>query len=161
MMLRKCFEEKPMALKIFAYGFLRMALKFPKESKIRNRMINFSVFIIRQKVYLSFYFILRRKQFVDVKDLGRDLIRALQEVVKAPSAENLLRDLIKSPSSIHVSCKGNSIPPLTNNCYNQGIKSFLHTTTPRAVLQSCLSFDEEVRLMFMLENVNYTKNCFG
>lgn len=85
-------------------------------------------------------------QFEEVRVIGRDLIRLIDENKKFPEYEIIWKDLLHKPNTFS--------PTLTN------ITDLLSVRTPPKYFASRLTPDMEAQLMFILKNVRFPNRVF-
>ena len=73
--------------------------------------------------------------------IGRDLVRALQDVAKLPEMEAIWKDLVNNPISL--------CPHLTS------FSQLLRIPTPKTYLQSRVSPEMENHIMFIMREVSF------
>jgi len=82
---------------------------------------------------------LLREKFRDCCDVGRDLIRALQDVARIKEIEEIWVDLLRHPEKLN--------PQL------EGVHQLMAMPTRDIYLASRLTFDIEHKLLYILKNV--------
>ena len=85
-----------------------------------------------------------RDRFSEAMVLGRDLVRVLQSVARVPEVEELWRELIHRPQSLH--------PDFT------GVAELLRRKTPIAFLKLRVTADMEEKLNFLMSQVPYGRH---
>ncbi|KAI9596655.1 protein-domain-containing protein [Syncephalis fuscata] len=74
------------------YVYLRLMLDHAKFSSMLEREVAFCSCLLREK-------------FLECSDIGRDLVRALQDVARIPEFEQIWRDLLVEPRKLSPHCK--------------------------------------------------------
>lgn len=119
----------PRLISVVYFTFTRLItdhLKQPALTALRQQEINFTSTLLREK-------------FEEVRVIGRDLIRLIDENKKFPEYEVIWKDLLHKPNTFS--------PTLTN------ITDLLSVRTPPKYFASRLTPDMEAQLMFILKNV--------
>jgi len=119
-------DRTPQLVATAAYSYLRLLADHGRFDLLRQKEVAFCVRLIRER-------------FAECATVGRDLVRALQEVTRLPEFAELWDDLVNSPASLSPSF--------------QGLPALLSTPTPRRYLQSRLTPQMEEQLLFVMEHV--------
>ncbi|KAF9092710.1 Integrator complex subunit 3 [Mortierella sp. AD031] len=111
------------------YSYLRIILDHSNTrfSSLRQQEVNYCVRLLREK-------------FRECSEVGRDLIRALQDVSRIKEFEAIWTLLLYNPQELN--------PQL------ESIRQIMTVPSPKLYLSSRLSFDMEVRLLHILEHIN-------
>ncbi|KAI9308854.1 protein-domain-containing protein [Cunninghamella echinulata] len=119
-------DSYPRLIATSVYTFLRLIAEHRQiqHTALQQKEIRFVINILRQKWMICC-------------SIGRDLIRALQDVYYLPDFQTLWDDLLKQPQKFSQKF--------------QGIESLLKTPTPKEFLRARLTPDVEHRLMFILQ----------
>ena len=112
------------------YSFLRLIEDHSAAAykNLRQREVNFCISILREK-------------FADCMQIGRDLVRLLQNVAKIPEMKSLWKDLLHKPQSLS---------PQFN-----GISQLLSIRTSRKFLATRLTPDMENKIVFLTSKVKF------
>lgn len=94
-----------------------------------------------QKKEISFVISLIRDRFADVMQLGRELVRLLQNVSRIPEFQALWKDILQNPKAL--------CPTFS------GILQLMQTKTSRRFLRSRLTPEVERKLHFLISNVKF------
>jgi len=95
---------------------------------LRSKEVNFVVSLIRDR-------------FSEVINIGRDLVRLLQNIARVPEIEQLWNDILYNPTSL--------APTFT------GITQIMNTRTSRRFLQSRITPDMEKKLVYLTSQVRF------
>ncbi|KAK3835541.1 MAG: protein-domain-containing protein [Linnemannia gamsii] len=112
------------------YTYLRVILDHGsgRLAQLRQQEVNYCVRLLREK-------------FRECSEIGRDLIRALQDVARGiPEFEGIWVDLLFNPRSLN--------PQL------ESIRQILAVPSPKIYLASRLTYDMEHKLLHILEHIN-------
>lgn len=123
-------EKFPFLIASIVYTYLRLI-----EDHNVSHLVN-----LKQKEVI-FLVSLIRDRIMDCTQIGRDLVRLLQNVARIPEFEALWKDMLLNPQSLH--------PSFT------GVLQLLQTRTSRRFLQSRLTPDMERKLVFLTSQVKF------
>ncbi|KAF9581035.1 Integrator complex subunit 3, partial [Lunasporangiospora selenospora] len=104
-------------------------------------MLDHSRFVPLRQAEATFCAKLLRERFRDCSDIGRDLVRALQDVARIKEIEEIWQDLLYSPSKLN--------PQL------EGIHQLMAMPTREVYLQSRLTYDMEHKLLHILKHIHF------
>ncbi|RKP05937.1 protein-domain-containing protein, partial [Thamnocephalis sphaerospora] len=113
------------------YVYIRLLLEHSKFKTLLDREVAFCSCLIREK-------------FLECSEIGRDLVRALQDVARIPEFEQIWRTLLVEPRKLSPHCKG--------------IVELLKRPTHRHFLQSRLTLEMEQRLLFIVERLSWERH---
>ncbi|KAK9765526.1 hypothetical protein K7432_006088 [Basidiobolus ranarum] len=143
----------PVVIASSFYTFIRVILDHGKHLELRQKETDFCVYLMREK-------------FTECSNIGRDLIRSLQDVARIPEFEQLWIDLFYRPEKISPHFRGK--PALCDsvlcmyssvlNNRNTGVWHILSVPTPKIYLQSRLTFDMELKLLHIMENLRWGRH---
>lgn len=125
---RLWIEKAPHTLATVLHTFLRLIVDHQSFPSLRQKEVNLCISLIRER-------------FAECMVIGRDLIRLLQNVARIPEFEQLWKDILHNPTSLH--------PTFT------GIQQVMQTRTPRRFLQSRLTPDMERKIVFLTSQVKF------
>ncbi|XP_050319375.1 integrator complex subunit 3 homolog [Bactrocera neohumeralis] len=127
---RTWLESQAFLVQTVVYSYVRLIEDHasPSLTTLRQKEVKFIISLIRDR-------------FLDIIPLGRDFVRLLQNVARVPEFEQLWRDILHSPESLH--------PTFT------GIWQLLQTRTSRRFLQSRLTPEIERKLTFLASSVKF------
>ncbi|KAG0271175.1 Integrator complex subunit 3, partial [Linnemannia exigua] len=123
-------DTSPLVIGYSCYSYLRIILDHGsgRLAQLRQQEVNYCVRLLREK-------------FRECSEIGRDLIRALQDVARGiPEFEGIWVDLLFNPRSLN--------PQL------ESIRQILAVPSPKIYLASRLSYDMEHKLLHILEHIN-------
>ncbi|CAO3638816.1 unnamed protein product [Cunninghamella blakesleeana] len=123
---RAWLDSYPRLISTSVYTYLRLITEHRQiqHHSLQQKEIRFIIHTLRQKWMICC-------------SIGRDLIRALQDVYYLPDFQTLWEDLLKQPQKFS--------PKF------QGIESVLKTATPKEFLRARLTPEMEHKLMFILQ----------
>ena len=127
---RAWLEKNQFLLATTVYNYLRIIVDHfnPQLKDLRQKEITFTVLLLREK-------------FSDCMEIGRDLIRLLQNVARITEFEPIWRDLLKNPLALS--------PSFT------GIAQLMQKRTSRRFLQCRLTPDMERKIVFLTSSVKF------
>ncbi|KRG03806.1 integrator complex subunit 3 homolog isoform X1 [Drosophila mojavensis] len=127
---RAWLETNPFLVQSSVYSFVRLIEDHanPALISLRQKEVKFTISLIRDR-------------FHDIIPLGRDFVRLLQNVARIPEFEQLWRDILYNPKSLH---------PTFN-----GIWHLLQIRTSRRFLQCRLLPEMERKLHFLASSVKF------
>lgn len=127
---RVWLDKFPVLICMVVYTYLRLIEdhNIPQLMNLRQKEVNFVIALIRER-------------FADVLNLGRDLVRLLQNVARIPEFSQLWQDILMNPKSL--------CPSFTN------VLQLLQSRTSRRYLQSRLTPDMERKLVFLTSQVRF------
>ncbi|XP_034667425.1 integrator complex subunit 3 homolog [Drosophila subobscura] len=127
---RAWLEANPFLVQSTVYSYVRLIEDHanPALISLRQKEVKFTISLIRER-------------FHDIIPLGRDFVRLLQNVARIPEFEQLWRDILYSPKSLH---------PTFN-----GIWQLLQIRTSRRFLQCRLLPEMERKLHFLASSVKF------
>ncbi|KAM3965550.1 integrator complex subunit 3 [Aphomia sociella] len=127
---RVWLDKFPVLICMVVYTYLRLIEdhNIPQLMSLRQKEVNFVIALIRER-------------FADVLNLGRDLVRLLQNVARIPEFSQLWQEILTNPKTL--------CPTFTN------VLQLLHTRTSRRYLQSRLTPDMERKLVFLTSQVRF------
>lgn len=127
---RGWLEKFPSLMAIAVYSYLRLIEDHSAGAykTLRQREVNFCVSILRER-------------FTNCMQIGRDLVRLLQNVSKIPEMKSLWKDLLHKPQTL--------CPQFT------GIAQLLSVRTSRKFLMSRLTPDMENKIGFLTSKVKF------
>lgn len=127
---RLWIEKNPFMIMTVCYTFVRLIEDHnsPHLLTLRNREVKFVVSLIRDR-------------FVEVIPLGREFVRLLQNVARLPEFEQLWKDILFNPKTLH--------PTFT------GVWHLLQIRTSRKFLAARLTPEIERKLIFLTNNVKF------
>ncbi|ORX99369.1 hypothetical protein K493DRAFT_313249 [Basidiobolus meristosporus CBS 931.73] len=121
----------PVVIASSFYTFIRVILDHGKYLELRQKETDFCVYLLREK-------------FIECSNIGRDLIRALQDVARIPEFEQIWIDLFYRPEKI--------------SPHFRGVWHILSVPTPKIYLQSRLTFDMELKLLHIMESLRWGRH---
>ncbi|KAJ1971613.1 hypothetical protein H4R35_005163 [Dimargaris xerosporica] len=119
----------PFVVSTAFYTFSRLLLDHFKSPTLREKEVEYCAQLLRDK-------------FLECCHIGRDFVRALQNVSRIPAFKRVWLDIIHQPASLSPHFKG--------------LAQLLATPTPKMYLQSRLTFDMETKLLFILERLKWS-----
>ncbi|KAJ1979316.1 hypothetical protein H4R34_002870 [Dimargaris verticillata] len=119
----------PFVVSTAFYTFSRLLLDHFKCPTLREKEVEYCAQLLRDK-------------FLECCHIGRDFVRALQNVSRIPAFKRVWSDIIHQPESLSPHFKG--------------LTQLLSTPTPKMYLQSRLTFDMETKLLFILERLKWS-----
>ncbi|XP_043064776.1 integrator complex subunit 3 homolog isoform X2 [Drosophila ficusphila] len=127
---RTWLEGNPFLVQSTVYSYVRIIEDHanPALMPLRQKEVKFTISLIRER-------------FHDVIPLGRDFVRLLQNVARIPEFEQLWRDILYNPKSLH--------PTFT------GIWQLLQIRTSRRFLQCRLLPEMERKISFLASSVKF------
>ncbi|XP_067625597.1 integrator complex subunit 3 homolog isoform X2 [Eurosta solidaginis] len=127
---RAWLESQAFLVQTVVYSYVRLIEDHasPSLNTLRQKEVKFIISLIRER-------------FLDIIPLGRDFVRLLQNVARVPEFEQLWREILHHPESLH--------PTFT------GIWQLLQTRTSRRFLQSRLTPEIERKLTFLASSVKF------
>ncbi|XP_048484397.1 integrator complex subunit 3 homolog [Plutella xylostella] len=127
---RTWLDKFPPLICMVVYTYLRLIEdhNMPHLMLLRQKEVNFVITLIVER-------------FADVRTLGRDLVRLLQNVARITEFNQLWRDLLENPKSLS--------PTFTS------ILQLLQTRTSRRYLQARLTPEMERKLVFLTSQVRF------
>uniref|UniRef100_A0A1I8MQF3 SOSS complex subunit A homolog n=1 Tax=Musca domestica TaxID=7370 RepID=A0A1I8MQF3_MUSDO len=127
---RPWLETQSLLIQTVVYNYVRLIEDHasPALTALRHKEVKFVISLIRER-------------FSDVIPLGRDFVRLLQNVARIPEFEQLWRDILHNPKSLH---------PTFN-----GIWQLLQIRTSRRYLQCRLTPELERKLHFLTSSVKF------
>ncbi|XP_013183853.1 integrator complex subunit 3 homolog [Amyelois transitella] len=127
---RAWLDKSPVLICMVVYTYLRLIEdhNLPHLANLRQKEVNFVIALIRER-------------FSEVINLGRDLVRLLQNVACIPEFNQLWQDILLNPKSL--------CPTFTN------VLQLLQSRTSRRYLQSRLTPDMERKLVFLTSQVRF------
>ncbi|XP_070855083.1 integrator complex subunit 3 homolog isoform X3 [Drosophila suzukii] len=130
MEFRAWLENNPFLVQSAVYSFVRLIEDHanPALMPLRQKEVKFTISLIRER-------------FHDIIPLGRDFVRLLQNVARIPEFEQLWRDILYNPKSLH---------PTFN-----GIWHLLQIRTSRRFLQCRLLPEMERKISFLASSVKF------
>ncbi|KAL1918589.1 uncharacterized protein VTP21DRAFT_2611 [Calcarisporiella thermophila] len=131
---REKLDLYPDVITTSLYIYLRLIPDHTTVGPLRQREINYCASILREK-------------FVSCVRIGRDLVRALQDVSRIPEFEPIWIDILNNPTKLYPHFKG--------------VWQLLSSPTPREYLQRRLTEDMEKKLYFILTKLktnNFARN---
>ncbi|KAF9428955.1 Integrator complex subunit 3 [Podila epigama] len=118
---------QPILIAYSCFTYLRIILDHTRLMPLRNAEVAYCVKLLRER-------------FKECSEIGRDLIRALQDVSRLKEFEEIWRDLLHSPENLN--------PQL------EGVYQLLALPSRDIFLGSRLTFDMEHKLLHILKTVN-------
>ncbi|KAI8118725.1 hypothetical protein FF38_07295 [Lucilia cuprina] len=127
---RPWLESQSFLIQTVVYSYVRLIEDHasPALTPLRHKEVKFVISLIRDR-------------FLDIIPLGRDFVRLLQNVARIPEFEQLWRDILHNPKSLH---------PTFN-----GIWHLLQIRTSRRFLQCRLTPEVERKLHFLASSVKF------
>ncbi|KAH8240296.1 hypothetical protein KR038_007545 [Drosophila bunnanda] len=127
---RTWLEGNPFLVQSTVYSYVRLIEDHanPALMPLRQKEVKFTISLIRER-------------FHDIIPLGRDFVRLLQNVARIPEFEQLWRDILYNPKSLH---------PTFN-----GIWHLLQIRTSRRFLQCRLLPEMERKISFLASSVKF------
>ncbi|KAH8362458.1 hypothetical protein KR084_004829 [Drosophila pseudotakahashii] len=127
---RTWLESNPFLVQSTVYSYVRLIEDHanPALMPLRQKEVKFTISLIRER-------------FHDIIPLGRDFVRLLQNVARIPEFEQLWRDILYNPKSLH---------PTFN-----GIWHLLQIRTSRRFLQCRLLPEMERKISFLASSVKF------
>lgn len=127
---RTWLDKFPVLIASVVYTFLRLIEDHsaPALNGLRQKEVNFVVTLLRER-------------FSDCLNIGRDLVRLLQNIARIPEIELLWKDILSNPKTL--------CPTFT------GVVELLQKRTSRRFLQSRLTPDMERKLVFLTSQVRF------
>uniref|UniRef100_A0A1A9V9I8 SOSS complex subunit A homolog n=1 Tax=Glossina austeni TaxID=7395 RepID=A0A1A9V9I8_GLOAU len=127
---RAWLESQAFLVQTVVYSYVRLIEDHasPALAALRHKEVKFVITLIRER-------------FLDIIPLGRDFVRLLQNVARIPEFEQLWRDILLNPKSLH---------PTFN-----GIWHLLQIRTSRRFLQCRLTPEVERKLHFLASSVKF------
>ncbi|GBP11638.1 Integrator complex subunit 3 homolog, partial [Eumeta japonica] len=94
---RPWLESQPFLIQTVVYSYVRLIEDHasPGLTPLRHKEVKFVISLIRDR-------------FLDIIPLGRDFVRLLQNVARIPEFEQLWRDILHNPKSLHPTFNGHS-----------------------------------------------------
>ncbi|KAF9904756.1 Integrator complex subunit 3 [Linnemannia zychae] len=123
-------DASPLVIGYSCYSYMRVILDHGSSrfAQLRQQEVNYCVRLLREK-------------FRECSEIGRDLVRALQDVGRGiPEFEGIWVDLLFNPRSLN--------PQL------ESIRQILAVPSQKIYLASRLSYDMEHKLLHILEHIN-------
>ncbi|KAK7476126.1 hypothetical protein BaRGS_00032619, partial [Batillaria attramentaria] len=127
---RPWLDKLPQLVATVVYTYLRIIVDHGSSafSMLRQREVELCIALLREK-------------WADCMQIGRDLLRLLQNVARIPEFEKLWRDIFLNPTALS--------PTFT------GIMQLMQVRTSRRFLISRLTPDMEVKLVFLISKVKF------
>ena len=127
---RSWLEQWPILVASVVYTYLRLIGDHsnPILNKLRDKEVNFCSSLIKER-------------FTDCIQIGRDLVRLLQNVARIPEFEKIWRDLFSNPTSFAPNFGG--------------IQQLMRARTSRRFFQSRLTPDMERKIVFLTSSVKF------
>ncbi|ORX57314.1 hypothetical protein BCR36DRAFT_345427 [Piromyces finnis] len=122
----RIYESSPKIIPPFVYAYLRLICEHSQYKDIQQQEIQFCVQLLTEK-------------FSICMEIGRDLIRALQDVAQIPEFQKIWSELLENPTKFDPSF--------------EGIEQILLTPTQKQCLEARITFYMEEKLNFYTNNV--------